>query len=218
MHFNYLFLASHVSISHQKLSNNLIDVDLAMLLVELIFILKEVEFPAWLFPYTTAHEFINTIHRLFPAFMNGCRCITGAFYQDRKALREKALDELVSQSADMSFKASQLSHSMEELMYKISEGDEEKEKLLPEKGEEEDSSVGLIESILLKKAKEYALSKDGREGIRKQQMEKSLKLIEDPYALAKAMNLKSEDSSNWTLLRNLCIYFVIRFVFFQKAN
>ena len=41
-------------------------------------LLKEIELPAWFLPAMTAHELIQLGHNLFPAFLNGCRCI-GAY-------------------------------------------------------------------------------------------------------------------------------------------
>ena len=65
-----------------------------MLLIEALLVLQEVQLPGWFLPHHTAHDVVSTMHRLFPAFMNGCRCITTAFHVDRKAVRVEALEKL----------------------------------------------------------------------------------------------------------------------------
>jgi len=39
---------------------------------------------------------VSVARRLFPAFMNGCRCIYGSFYKDPKVSRVEQLTELVT--------------------------------------------------------------------------------------------------------------------------
>ena len=51
-------------------------------LLEMVLILEEVSVPVWFLPYNTSHEIVSMVRRLFPAFMNGTRCILG----DRKAI------------------------------------------------------------------------------------------------------------------------------------
>ena len=66
----------------------------AMLLIEALLVLQEFQLPGWFLPHHTAHDVVSTMHRLFPAFMNGCRCITTAFHVERKAVRVEALEKL----------------------------------------------------------------------------------------------------------------------------
>ena len=67
-----------------------------MLLLEIMLVLEEVQIPVWLLRYHTSHDVVSLCHRLFPAYMNGCRSIVGAFYVDRKANRVAALKSLSS--------------------------------------------------------------------------------------------------------------------------
>ena len=55
---------------------------IAMLVVEVMMLLKEIELPAWFLPAMTAHELIQLGHNLFPAFLNGCRCIGAYLFVD----------------------------------------------------------------------------------------------------------------------------------------
>lgn len=50
---------------------------LVMLLMEMVLILEEAPLPLWFLPYNTPCEIMAFMHRIFPAFMNGCRSITG---------------------------------------------------------------------------------------------------------------------------------------------
>lgn len=55
---------------------------IAMLVVEVMLLLKELTLPAWFLPAMTEHEFIQLGHQLFPAFLNGCRCIGAYLFVD----------------------------------------------------------------------------------------------------------------------------------------
>jgi hypothetical protein len=67
---------------------------LVCLLIESLLILEEMSLQSWLFQYHTSHDVVSFLRRLFPAFMNGCRCITGAFQVDKKAHRLSILTRL----------------------------------------------------------------------------------------------------------------------------
>lgn len=83
-----------------------------MLLVEMLLVVQEVELPSWFLPSVTPNEIIVVLHRLFPAFMNGCRCITGAFYVDTKAVRVAALEAVANSSKDLSMRISSISRAL----------------------------------------------------------------------------------------------------------
>ncbi len=65
-----------------------------VLFVECLLVLGGVTLPIWLFPQHTSHDIVTMCHKLYPAFMNGCRCICGSFYQDSQSVRLKLLTEL----------------------------------------------------------------------------------------------------------------------------
>jgi len=76
-----------------------------MLLVEALLVLEEKQIPVWLLPYHTSHDVVSLTHRLFPAYMNGCRCIVGAFYVDSKAMRVEKLGEICDKLKTVSVNA-----------------------------------------------------------------------------------------------------------------
>ena len=46
---------------------------LVMSLVEGGILFQQIHLPPWLLPHLAPFEFIWILHRVFPAFMNGCR-------------------------------------------------------------------------------------------------------------------------------------------------
>ena len=84
-----------------------------MLLIEALLVLQEVPLPAWFLPYYTAHDIVSTMHRLFPAFMNGCRCVTTAFHVDRKAVRVEALEQLAATTREVSLRATSVIRTLQ---------------------------------------------------------------------------------------------------------
>ncbi|KAJ8599151.1 hypothetical protein CTAYLR_008292 [Chrysophaeum taylorii] len=55
---------------------------IVMLVVEVMLMLQELALPDWFLPQTTEHEIVLLLHSLFPAYLNGCRCIGGYLYLD----------------------------------------------------------------------------------------------------------------------------------------
>ncbi|KAH8045373.1 hypothetical protein JL722_14268 [Aureococcus anophagefferens] len=55
---------------------------IAMLVVEVMLLLKELTLPDWFLPQTTEHELVMLGHNLFPAYLNGCRCIGAYLFVD----------------------------------------------------------------------------------------------------------------------------------------
>jgi hypothetical protein len=72
-----------------------------MALFEMLLVVKEVSLPTWFFPSNTTHDIVQTMHRLFPAYMNACRCLTSAFYRDKKDQRVAALDYISAAAKDL---------------------------------------------------------------------------------------------------------------------
>ena len=79
-----------------------------VLLVECSLVLEQVPIPVWLLPHHTAHDVVSLLRRVYPAFMNGCRCITGAFENDPKASRVEVLTELLEASRSVTQRSSSL--------------------------------------------------------------------------------------------------------------
>lgn len=55
---------------------------IAMLVVEVMLLLKELTLPDWFLPQMTEHELVMLGHNLFPAYLNGCRCIGAYLFVD----------------------------------------------------------------------------------------------------------------------------------------
>ena len=74
---------------------------IAMLVVEVMMLLKEIELPAWFLPAMTAHELIQLGHNLFPAFLNGCRCIGAYLFVDLDRHQRALLGALHEQNKEV---------------------------------------------------------------------------------------------------------------------
>ena len=72
-----------------------------MLVVEVMMLLKEIELPAWFLPAMTAHELIQLGHNLFPAFLNGCRCIGAYLFVDLDGHQRALLGALHEQNKEV---------------------------------------------------------------------------------------------------------------------
>ena len=55
---------------------------IVMLVLEVSLMLQELKLPGWFLPRTTEHEMVWLLHELFPAYMNGCRCLGSFLYVD----------------------------------------------------------------------------------------------------------------------------------------
>lgn len=74
---------------------------IGMLVVEVMLLLKELTLPDWFLPTTTEHELIMIAHNLFPAFLNGCRCIGAYLYVDLDLHTRQLLLALHEQNKDV---------------------------------------------------------------------------------------------------------------------
>lgn len=57
--------------------------------------------PEWFFPYTTEHELVLIMHSLFPAYLNGCRCLGGFLYVDVDEQNRKMVEAISEQNKDI---------------------------------------------------------------------------------------------------------------------
>jgi curved DNA-binding protein CbpA len=55
---------------------------IVMLVVEVSLSLQDVTLPEWFLPTVTEYEIVWLLKTLFPAYMNGCRCLGGFYYKD----------------------------------------------------------------------------------------------------------------------------------------
>lgn len=74
---------------------------IVMLVVEVMLMLQEVALPDWFLPQSTEHELVLLMHSLFPAYLNGCRCIGGYLYVDLDEQTRQLLLALHEQNKDI---------------------------------------------------------------------------------------------------------------------
>mmetsp|Transcript_11533 Transcript_11533/g.46672 ORF Transcript_11533/g.46672 Transcript_11533/m.46672 type:complete len:381 (-) Transcript_11533:309-1451(-) len=74
---------------------------LAMFVAEVLLMLNELKLPDWFLPQTTEHELVLILHALFPAYVNGCRCIGGVLYVDLEEQTKQLLLALHEQNKDV---------------------------------------------------------------------------------------------------------------------
>lgn len=72
-----------------------------MLIAEISLMLQETKLPTWFLATWTEHEFVFLMHSLFPAFMNGCRCLCGFLYVDVEEQARQKLEQLDAQNKDI---------------------------------------------------------------------------------------------------------------------
>jgi hypothetical protein len=74
---------------------------IAMLVVEVMLLLKELALPGWCLPSMTEHELIQLGHNLFPAFLNGCRCLGAYVFVDLDGHQRALLGALHAQNKEI---------------------------------------------------------------------------------------------------------------------
>lgn len=214
-----------------------------MLLVEMLLVLQEVPLPHWFLPDCTPYDVVSVLHRLFPAFMNGGRCISGAFYVDRKTVRLAALDAVSASSKELTLRSCNLARSMlvqrldcadqEADVLQESEDVDDEVEVVEAEGEgdsEEDlderpavvtslkhrpGRVGIMEKQMAEVRRRVAAMREGRSGALAEMVEGKARLISDPANLRKA-TAQGWNSMGWLLLRDVSIYLVARFVFIKS--
>jgi hypothetical protein len=196
-----------------------------MFLLEILIIVQNYSLSTDIFPAMTAFQLVTNVHRLFPAFMNACRCLTSAYYDDPKVVREKYLEEISLATRDLSLKSSNLIQSMEDVSLAVKQLDPNFAEELQENeaGDEEDENspeenggpVGFIEKILTQRRKYYqSIAKNKNEVATLKKLEHSLHVIENPQRLIKQMtNPQGRPNTTWILFRNLMIYLVIHYCY-----
>lgn len=71
---------------------------IVMLVVEVSLMFQDVKLPEWFFPSVTEYEIIWLLHSLFPAYMNGCRCLGSFLFVDLDDMTRNLLLELKNQN------------------------------------------------------------------------------------------------------------------------
>ena len=63
--------------------------------------LQETKLPEWFFPSTTESELVFLMHSLFPAYLNGCRCLGGFLHVDVDEQMRQSMVQLHDQNKDI---------------------------------------------------------------------------------------------------------------------
>lgn len=171
-----------------------------MLLVEMLLVLQQVPLSAWLLPSTTPHDLVSTLHRIFPAFMNGCRCIAGAFYVDHRLVAVEALDQLATTTKGVTHRCSTALDLCDAILAKhLQQGSEE---------------IGIAERMLQSIRRTVSSSSRSSAGV-VHFMDTRGQVIKDPHKLA-AYTMKDKDAEGkWDLLLYLAVYLVARYLYYR---
>eukprot|EP01041_Mallomonas_annulata_P000918 gene918-1781_t len=176
----------------------------AMLLLEALVKLEEMALPIWLFPHHTPYEIISMLHRLFPAFMNGCRCIFGSFYEDPIRIRFEALQDVTAFNRAVTLRMSNLIttvlNSISEKNNSIDDENKEKHSEMASKG-----IVGVALQDVQSRLQENE-TVDNLPGVKTVLMKSAL--ISDPVLFSKQ---QEKNERNFIWMRNLALYLLVWF-------
>jgi hypothetical protein len=59
---------------------------------------QDTKLPDWFIPFVTEHEIVALMHSLFPAYLNGCRCLGGHLYVDIEEQNRQMMLQLQDQN------------------------------------------------------------------------------------------------------------------------
>lgn len=88
---------------------------IVMLVAEVSLLLQEFKLPEWFLPKVTEHEIVWLLHSLFPAFMNGCRCLGSFLYVDMDEKTRQLLMLLKTQNDDIQLQLREIQVNMRSL-------------------------------------------------------------------------------------------------------
>jgi hypothetical protein len=211
----FAFIMTFSEASGDALSQSLFGLA-TMLLIESLLVLQEAPIlPSWFLPTHTAGDLVSNMHRLFPAYMNGCRCILGVFHVDRKDQRVVVLDKLAEIQNEWARESQILIRSTPVFANHSADDDQE-----VEDGEEVVPGSEFTMSRALNAARNrYASSKEGKNGSIASYMQDTAKVIKDPKSLSRK-NSSKEGAFNLSpemiWLRNIVIYLAARFIFVKN--
>jgi hypothetical protein len=173
----------------------------AMLLIECALILEQYKIPIWLLSRNTSYDVVSLLHRLYPAFMNGCRCIVGAFVVDHKSRRIEALVELSESVQVVTMKARSVKQITEGIAQALIEEGSSSDRDGVAAGKKGADSVTMADA--LRNVQRNTLFNTIVSGIQQKAV-----TIQDPVLLHKLD--KSQNDYSW--LRNIVVYLVARFI------
>lgn len=202
-----------------------------MLLVEIILVLQEFTLPSWFLPSNTPYDCVANLHRIFPSYMNACRCVSGAYFVDRKANAVQSLGMIGNRMLEISTRLGAADKMVDGIAARFQREELRKREAdsLTSNGEESlpgaddapiDSyprDVGAMAKALTGIRKQVSLSKEGRTGAFSQFMEGRMKVMADPALLAKYTTKEGDDSSPWTTLLYWALYLAVWYCY-SKAQ
>jgi curved DNA-binding protein CbpA len=182
---------------------------LVMLLLETLFKLEKVDLPTWLLPYNTTYDIISTMHRVFPAFMSGSRCIIGSFLVDKKGQRVELLSHLAAASKQVTERASSTAAHHYESVSNYFRSAEVSGSLKSGNGSD---VYGPEEGVMQRALASLRSRVDGSvvKGVKERAA-----LVQDARKLQQSMK---RANPSWELLRNLGVYLVVYLVFAKTAS
>jgi hypothetical protein len=174
-------------------------IHVAMLLVESALVLEQIDIPVWLLPYHSSHDVVSLLHRLYPAYMNGCRCIIGAFVVDHKTRRLEAMQELSDATRAVTMKSVSVVQSAASAIRAA-----ESQTIAANGTKAASSEVGSSSMVDYLRAHKSASANSAIDMVKTKAA-----LVADRHALQKKEKASSADYS-W--LRNLAIYIAARYL------
>mmetsp|Transcript_21976 Transcript_21976/g.36812 ORF Transcript_21976/g.36812 Transcript_21976/m.36812 type:complete len:391 (-) Transcript_21976:117-1289(-) len=208
-----------------------------MLFLEMLLVVQEMSMPGWLLPYVTPYEVVGTLHRLFPAFMNGCRCVTGAFMVDRRADRVQVLELLSNNAKDLTMRIANVGRELTQcivqqhkLTHRNADGgsieDEDWMVMMDSSLDSGGNSgrgggKGLMERSLDDVQRKISTTREGRNGTYKEMMDKRVEVISNPTTLRKSASKAAAAVGmfgGWSFWRDLAIYLLARYLFVKAKK
>jgi hypothetical protein len=175
-----------------------------MLLIECALILEQVKIPVWLLSHNSSFDVVSLLHRLYPAFMNGCRCIVGAFVIDHKSRRIEALQELNDSVKSVTLKTTSIIQRTEAIT-KAAFNNEITDDRNNRKGTDSVTMASALRGIQRNSVYDSIVKAVNRRTT----------VIQDPILL------RRQEKSGWAdydWLRNIVLYLIARFILIKSKT
>ena len=180
-----------------------------MLFIEVILVLEEHKIPSWITSVYTSNDVMTWLHRLFPAFLNGCRCILGAFVVDRRVVMVDKLESLHTRASMVSSKSINVVHES------VLDIQRQTQSLVNDSftAIQSNNGNGLMGNILT--AIEKRINHNSNKDIITE-YKQLLHTVSDPTGLQGKYIAKRQ--SLLLLLRNIGVYILIRWLFIKPPH
>ena len=175
-----------------------------MLLIECVLILEQFKIPVWILSRITSYDVVSLLHRLYPAFMNGCRCIVGSFVVNHKNRRVEALLELSESSRLIAGKAALIIQGTEGIAQAIIDGGSSSDSAASRRGAESGSMADSLRSIHRNSLHDSIVS-----GV-----QLKANMILDPVLLSR----QNKAQTDYSWLRNMLVYLAAKIVISKTSS